>query len=78
MSGFLVGSWGTRKFLIKVQIWPLIHAAAQWAKAILKPVLEPRLAEARCTAGLEDTFPASDPVSATQPASSKHDGNPDN
>jgi hypothetical protein len=25
-------------------------------------------------AGLIDTFPASDPVSATQPASSKHDG----
>jgi len=25
-------------------------------------------------AGLIDTFPASDPVSATQPAPSKHDG----
>lgn len=25
--------------------------------------------------GLEDTFPASDPVSATQPAPSKHDSN---
>ncbi|MGY4477248.1 hypothetical protein [Bradyrhizobium sp. USDA 3364] len=28
--------------------------------------------------GLEDTFPASDPVSATQPAPSKHDGDRDN
>ena len=28
---------------------------------------------ARLKAGLEDTFPASDPVSATQPAPSKHD-----
>jgi hypothetical protein len=26
-------------------------------------------------AGLMDTFPASDPVSAVQPAPSKHDGN---
>jgi hypothetical protein len=26
-------------------------------------------------AGLMDTFPASDPVSAAQPAPSKHDGN---
>jgi hypothetical protein len=29
---------------------------------------------ARLEAGLIDTFPASDPVSATQPAPSKHDG----
>lgn len=29
---------------------------------------------ARLKAGLEDTFPASDPVSVTQPAPSKHDG----
>jgi len=29
-------------------------------------------------AGLIDTFPASDPVSATQPAPSKHDGNHEN
>jgi hypothetical protein len=28
---------------------------------------------ARLEAGLIDSFPASDPVSATQPASSKHD-----
>lgn len=26
--------------------------------------------------GLKDTFPASDPVSAAQPAKSKHDANP--
>ena len=30
---------------------------------------------ARLEAGLMDTFPASDPVSATQPAASKHDKN---
>ena len=29
---------------------------------------------ARLEAGLIDSFPASDPVSATQPARSKHDG----
>ena len=29
---------------------------------------------ARLEAGLMDTFPASDPVSAAQPAPSKHDG----
>jgi hypothetical protein len=29
-------------------------------------------------AGLMDTFPASDPVSAAQPAASKHDGHRDN
>jgi hypothetical protein len=29
---------------------------------------------AKLEAGLIDTFPASDPVSATQPAPSKHDG----
>ena len=31
-------------------------------------------AHARLEAGLIDTFPASDPVSATQPAPSKQDG----
>ena len=31
-------------------------------------------AHARLEAGLIDTFPASDPVSAAQPAPSKHDG----
>jgi len=30
---------------------------------------------AKLETGLIDTFPASDPVSATQPARSKHDGN---
>jgi hypothetical protein len=30
---------------------------------------------AELEAGLMDTFPASDPVSAAQPAPSKHDGN---
>ena len=30
--------------------------------------------QAKLEAGLIDTFPASDPVSATQPAPSKHDG----
>jgi hypothetical protein len=29
---------------------------------------------AKLEVGLIDTFPASDPVSATQPATSKHDG----
>jgi hypothetical protein len=29
---------------------------------------------AKLEAGLIDTFPASDPVSATEPAQSKHDG----
>ncbi len=28
-------------------------------------------------AGLNDSFPASDPVSATQPDKSRHDANPD-
>jgi len=32
---------------------------------------------ARLQAGLEDSFPASDPVSVTQPAPSKHDGDRD-
>jgi hypothetical protein len=31
-------------------------------------------AHTRLEAGLIDSFPASDPVSATQPARSKHDG----
>ncbi|MBR0795483.1 hypothetical protein JQ615_08785 [Bradyrhizobium jicamae] len=31
----------------------------------------------RLKKGLEDTFPASDPVSVTQPAPSKHDGDRD-
>jgi hypothetical protein len=31
---------------------------------------------AKLEAGLMDTFPASDPVSATQPARSKHDRHP--
>lgn len=31
----------------------------------------------RLQAGLEDSFPASDPVSVTQPAPSRHDGDPD-
>jgi hypothetical protein len=33
---------------------------------------------ARLEAGLIDSFPASDPVSATQPSPSKHDGDRDN
>ncbi|WP_426440810.1 hypothetical protein [Bradyrhizobium genosp. P] len=33
-----------------------------------------RETHARLQAGLEDSFPASDPVSVTQPASSRHDG----
>jgi hypothetical protein len=33
---------------------------------------------ARLEAGLVDSFPASDPVSATQPSPSKHDGDRDN
>jgi hypothetical protein len=33
-----------------------------------------REAHAKLEAGLIDTFPASDPVSAAQPAPSKHDG----
>jgi len=33
---------------------------------------------AKLEAGLIDTFPASDPVSATQPAKSKHDGDREN
>lgn len=37
-----------------------------------------RKARSRLKEGLEDTFPASDPVSATQPAPSKHDGDRDN
>jgi hypothetical protein len=32
---------------------------------------------ARLEAGLVDSFPASDPVSATQPSPSKHDGDRD-
>lgn len=45
----------------------------------------PRRAEAadrdkhgRLKEGLKDSFPASDPVSATQPAPSKHDSDRDN
>jgi hypothetical protein len=33
---------------------------------------------AKLEAGLIDTFPASDPVSATQPAPTKHDGDQGN
>jgi hypothetical protein len=33
---------------------------------------------AKLEAGLMDSFPASDPVSATQPAPSKHDGDREN
>jgi hypothetical protein len=33
---------------------------------------------AKLEAGLIDTFPASDPVSAAQPAPSKHDGDREN
>ncbi len=32
---------------------------------------------ARLEAGLIDSFPASDPISATQPSRSKHDGDQD-
>ncbi|WP_024513830.1 hypothetical protein [Bradyrhizobium sp. Tv2a-2] len=32
---------------------------------------------AKLETGLVDTFPASDPVSATQPAPTRHDGHPD-
>jgi hypothetical protein len=46
-----------------------------------KHAVDPREAEradrdthARLEAGLIDSFPASDPVSAAQPARSKHDG----
>lgn len=35
--------------------------------------LADRETHARLQAGLEDSFPASDPVSVTQPAPSKHD-----
>jgi hypothetical protein len=35
-------------------------------------------AHARLEAGLIDSFPASDPVSAAQPASSRHDGDRQN
>jgi hypothetical protein len=41
---------------------PRKPAAVDWEK------------HAKLEAGLIDTFPASDPVSATQPAPSKHDG----
>ena len=37
-----------------------------------------RETHARLQAGLEDTFPASDPVSAAQPAPSKVDGDREN
>lgn len=37
-----------------------------------------REAHATLQAGLIDTFPASDPVSAAQPAPSKHDGDREN
>lgn len=36
-----------------------------------------RKAHSRLKEGLEDTFPASDPVSVTQPAPTKHDGGRD-
>ena len=36
-----------------------------------------REAHARLESGLEGSFPASDPVSVTQPAPSKHDGDGD-
>jgi hypothetical protein len=38
-----------------------------------KAILADQDTHARLEAGLIDTFPASDPVSAAQPASSKHD-----
>ncbi len=37
-----------------------------------------REAHAKLEAGLIDSFPASDPVSAAQPAASKHDGDREN
>jgi hypothetical protein len=37
-------------------------------------LLADRDGHARLEAGLEDSFPASDPVSAAQPAPSRHDG----
>ena len=37
-----------------------------------------RATRAKLEAGLEGSFPASDPVSAAQPAPSKHDGDRDN
>ena len=37
-----------------------------------------RDAHAKLEAGLVDSFPASDPVSAAQPAPSKHDGDREN
>jgi len=39
-----------------------------------KAVKADRDIHARLEAGLVDSFPASDPVSATQPSPSKHDG----
>jgi hypothetical protein len=39
-----------------------------------KAVKADRDTHARLEAGLVDSFPASDPVSATQPSPSKHDG----
>jgi hypothetical protein len=37
-----------------------------------------RKTHAKLEAGLEGSFPASDPVSAAQPASSRHDGDREN
>jgi hypothetical protein len=44
----------------------------------LAAVAADREAHARLEAGLMDSFPASDPVSATQPAKSKPDGDREN
>jgi hypothetical protein len=41
-------------------------------------VLADRDTHAKLAAGLRDSFPASDPVSATQPAPSRHDGDREN
>jgi hypothetical protein len=41
----------------------------------VEAALADREAHANLETGLVDSFPASDPVSATQPAPSKHDGN---
>ena len=41
-------------------------------------VMADRDAHAKLEAGLIDSFPASDPVSAAQPAPSRHDGDREN
>lgn len=41
-------------------------------------LLADREAHAKLETGLMDSFPASDPVSAAQPAPSKHDGDREN